>query len=180
MDPLLLCFPGKLRCSFLLRAKAYNWSLFAIFSGNLGSEVAYASNKQGRARMDTCSAHFSNWLWLLLSCTRSQIFPGSTQSQHVERKGTAPTLTGNFISVYGPWWGERECGVECLCVCLLVWPTIYIHVSWAVNNTILSLYSWACTLKGDHGPVLMRILSLETLRFALGVSSPVLFGTQGE
>lgn len=138
MDPLLLCFPGKLRCSFLLRAKAYNWSLFAIFSGNLGSGVAYVSNKQGRAPMDTYSAHSSNWLWLLLSCTRSQMFPGSTQSQHVERKGTTlPLLETSHL--YMGHDGERENVEWSVCVCLLEWPTVYIHVSWA-NNTILSLF----------------------------------------
>ena len=77
VDILLFHFPGKSRCSFLLIAKAYKWSLLVIIPGTLGSEVACTSHKQGRVRMDTCKAHLVTG-HCHHSCTGSQMFPGST------------------------------------------------------------------------------------------------------
>lgn len=127
---LCFCFLGKLRCSFLLRAKAYNWLLFAIIFGNLGSEVAYTSNKQERARMDICTrASDVSWHCSKPACGR-------------EGKGTTFTLAENFISVSGPLRRVRECGGWRVHVS--VWLAgclaLSLHVSWASSNTILSLF----------------------------------------
>lgn len=97
-------------------------------------------------------------------------------------KGRAPRLLSLETShLHMGRDGERENVAGGVLVCVSAWLVVCLFVVCGPAITqFLASFSWACTWNADHGPVLVRILSLETLRFALGVFYQVLFGTQGE
>ena len=73
--------------------------------------------------------------------------------------------------------GSGECVCVCLSCCL---PASLSMLHGPAITQFLAFFYWAHTLKGDHRPVLMRILFLKTVRLALAVPFLALFGTRGE
>lgn len=97
--------------------------------------------------MGTCRPHFSNWYCCHSPAPGSQMFPGSTQSQHVEGKGTILALTGNIITVSGPLWREGENGGAwgMKSVSLTDWLSVFMFHELAITDSpFLAFSGYVC------------------------------------
>ena len=120
--------------TFLLRIKAYHWSLFVMVSG---SGVGYTSSKQEWDRRDPVRG--SVVIAAAPACT------GGSHSQQVGRKGTTLTFSDDCCMYLGHYRerdsaGGREGVGECLCVRLTVFFSVFMSYGLARTLAILSFF----------------------------------------